>query len=380
MKKVLLVATVQSHIAQFHRPLIRVLKEQGYEIHVAARNNLNEKNGLSIRGVDTIFDVPFHRSPFHPRNIKAYMKLAKIINSGAYDMISCNTPVGGILTRIAARKTRKKGTRVIYTAHGFHFYKGASKKNWLLYYPLEKIMARMTDTLITISEEDYALAKCRFATDVQHIHGVGVDTMKFTDVAHERIQAAKEEFATKDRFVVLCVGELNANKNQSTVIRAFRKVADKYPQVLLLLAGNGPKENDLCALIEELQLQDNVKMIGYRTDLEVFTNLCDVVVSFSFREGLGMNLLEAMLCGKPAVASHNRGHDELISDGENGFLISATDCDALAEKLETLIADKELYAAMAARNRVAHTEYYASSVERELEEIYLSKVETAACV
>ena len=153
-KKVLLTATVQSHICQFHKPLVQMLHDCGYQVHAAARNNLAEKNGLKLDFVDKVFDVPFSRSPKSADNIKAYKQLKKIIDSEGYEIIHCNTPMGGIVTRLAARKARKNGTVVIYTAHGFHFYKGAPKKNWIFFYPVEKLFSRLTDKLITITQEE----------------------------------------------------------------------------------------------------------------------------------------------------------------------------------------------------------------------------------
>src|SRR5699024_4264780 len=139
MKKVLLTATVQSHIAQFHKPLINLLQDKGYEVHIAARDNLSEKNNLRLEEPDRIFNIPFDRSPLSIKNILAYSELKKILSENKYNIIHCNTPMGGVITRLAARKYRKKGTKVFYTAHGFHFYKGSPKSNWLLYYPIEKI-------------------------------------------------------------------------------------------------------------------------------------------------------------------------------------------------------------------------------------------------
>ena len=134
--KVLLTATVQSHICQFHKPLVEVLHAHGCEVHVAARNNLAEKNGLKLDFVEKVFDIPFSRSPKSKDNLRAEKMLKQIINEGNYDVIHCNTPMGGIVTRIAAKQARKNGTRLIYTAHGFHFYEGSPKKNWMVYYPI----------------------------------------------------------------------------------------------------------------------------------------------------------------------------------------------------------------------------------------------------
>lgn len=178
-KKILLTATMQSHIAQFHKPLINLLKGHGYEVHVAAKNNLGEKNGLRIENADLIFDVPFSRKPQNADNIRAYKLLKKIIDENNYDVIHCNTPMGGIITREAGKNARKKGTKIFYTAHGFHFYKGAPIKNWMLYYPVEKHFAKYTDKLLTITSEDYNLAKKHFATRVYYTHGVGADEAKY---------------------------------------------------------------------------------------------------------------------------------------------------------------------------------------------------------
>ena len=179
MPKVLLVATVQSHIGQFHKPLMKLLRENGWEIHVAARNNLAEKDTLTLDYPDKVFDIPFHRSPFSLHNLTAYRQLKQILAGEDYDIIHCNTPVGGMLTRLAAKKYRRTGTKVYYTAHGFHFYRGAPFTNWIIYYPLEKWMSGLTDKLITINLEDYEFAKRRFSCPVYHIHGVGANSRKY---------------------------------------------------------------------------------------------------------------------------------------------------------------------------------------------------------
>lgn len=371
MKKVLLTATVQSHIAQFHRPLIKILKEEGYEIHVAARNNLGEKNGLRIENVDRIYDISFNRSPVNPENLKAYRQIRKIINEGDYDLISCNTPVGGIVTRLAARRARKKETRVIYTAHGFHFYKGAPLKNWLLFYPLEKEMSRLVDTLITVAKEDYCLAKNNFHCEVRHIHGAGADVKKYRSLTAGEIGKFRMEQGYEGRFVILCTGELNENKNQKTVIRAVSVLREHYPEILLLLAGNGPSEQDLKEQIRELKLQDNVCMIGYRTDLEWYTNACDLVVSASFREGMPLNIMEAMICGKPVIVSDNRGHRELVQDGINGYIVRPDDAKEIARKVEMLITQEDIRESFTQTAERSIQPYTMKHVENELKNIYL---------
>ena len=369
--KVLLTATVQSHICQFHRPLVEMLHQHGCQVHVAARNNLAEKNGLTLDFVDKVYDVPFSRSPKSVDNIKAYKQLKAIIDREKYDIIHCNTPMGGMVTRLAARKARKSGTRVFYTAHGFHFYQGAPAANWLIYYPIEKVMASLTDVLITITREDEKLAlDKRFKTDVQYIHGVGANEKKYTSVSREDNDSFRKTHGYDKKFVILCTGELNKNKNQKTVIEAVHMLRKKHPEILLLLAGNGPEEQNLRGRIKELQLEDHAVLLGYRTDLETYTNACDMVVSASFREGLPLNIMEAMICGKPVVASVNRGHRELIESGKTGFLVQADDAEAFAKKIEELMHNADLRKDIAEREKAFIQNYTMEAVKKELREIY----------
>ena len=203
--KVLLTATVQSHICQFHRSLVEVLHANGCEIHVAAKDNLAEKNGLKLDFVERVFNVPFSRSPKSKDNLRAYKELKKIIDAGNYDVIHCNTPMGGIVTRLAARKARKQGAKVYYTAHGFHFYKGAPKKNWIVFYPIEKFFSRMTDKLITITKEDYELASRKFHCQVERIHGVGVDENRYHPVSIEEQLSSENSLVFRIVRRLFCV-------------------------------------------------------------------------------------------------------------------------------------------------------------------------------
>ena len=372
MKKVLLTATVQSHICQFHKPLVRMLHENGYEVHVAAKNNLAEKNGLKLDFADKVFNVPFSRSPKSIDNIKAYKQLKRIIADEGYDIIHCNTPMGGIVTRLAAKKARKAGTKVFYTAHGFHFYKGASKLNWLIYYPIEKWMAKHTDKLITICNEDFQTAKNKkFKAEICYIHGVGADSERYMPATVEEKQALREQLSVpQEAFVFLCTGELNENKNQKTVIAALEKAIQVCPNMMLLLAGNGPKEAALREQIVILDLEEKVKLLGYQTCLEQYVKLSDVVVSASYREGLGLNLIEAMLCKKPVLAADNRGHRDLVEQGINGFLISADAVEEFSVKMQQFCMDKRCCAGMGEKGHEHARQFAAVQVMIDLKKIY----------
>lgn len=367
--RVLLTATVQSHICQFHKPLVEVLHEHGCEVHVAARDNLAEKNGLKLDFVERVFDVPFARSPKSTDNIKAYKKLKKIIDEGQYDVIHCNTPMGGIVTRLAARQSRRNGTKVYYTAHGFHFYKGAPKKNWLVFYPIEKLFSRLMDVLITITYEDYRLAKDKFHCQVEHIHGVGVNEKRYYPVSMEEQAKIREELGfTSEQKIILCIGELLPNKNQQMAVRTMKRVVEKYHDAVLLLAGNGPEKENLENLIADLGLKQNVRMLGYCTYLEKYQRITDVLVACSKREGLPLNLVEAMLTCNPVVASFNRGHRELIQEEKSGYLVSSV--GEMAEKVCELLTNETLNGLMGENARRYAVNYGYASVKKELGVIY----------
>ena len=369
--KVLLTATVQSHICQFHKPLVEVLHKHGYEIHVAARDNLAEKNGLKLDFVEKVYAIPFARSPKSKDNIQAYKELKNIINKENYDVIHCNTPMGGIVTRLATRQARKQGTKVYYTAHGFHFYKGAPKKNWIIFYPIEKFFSRLTDKLITITQEDYELARRKFHCEVERIHGVGVDGKRYYAVSEEEKDRIRKDLGySEEQKIILCVGELLPNKNQTMIISAMREIVKQYADAKLLLAGNGPKKVNLEALIKNYHLENNVEMLGYVTNLQEYQKIADVCVTCSKREGLPLNVVEAMLAETPVVATKNRGHRELLRDGETGFLIDIDDDIILGKRVLELLTDKKTYERIQLNAKNYAKAYTFDYVKQELMKVY----------
>ena len=369
--KVLLVATVQSHICQFHRLLADILHEHGCVVEVAARDNLAEKNGLKLDFADKIYDVPFSRSPKSKDNIKAYKQLKSIIDHEHYDIIHCNTPMGGIVTRLAAREARKRGTKVFYTAHGFHFYKGAPKKNWMVFYPIEKWFSRLTDKLITITDEDDKLASEKFHCETVRTHGVGVDEKRYSPADSKEKQRLRTEMGfSENQKVILCIGELLPNKNQQMAIHMMTEVVKQYPDAKLLIAGNGPEKENLQRLIASLDLQNNITLLGYVTNLQDYQHIADIGVSCSYREGLPLNIVESMLSGNPVVATNNRGHRELITDMVNGCLVDVNDAKSMAAKVMNLLRDDAVRAAISEQAIRKGMEYCASSVRTELKQIY----------
>lgn len=368
MKKVLIVATVvKKHIMQFHVPTLEMFESMGWETHVAGGNDYCVPSDCRIPHCDVYHEIAFARFPFHPKNIAAYIKLRKIINEGNYDLIHCHTPVGGILTRLGARKARKKGTKVFYTAHGFHFFKGAPLLNWLLYYPAEWLCSFMTDVLITINEEDYHLAKKSFhAKHTDRIPGVGVDTEKIRNVAPCSLR--REIGAGEDSSLLLSVGEVRELKNHKTIIKAMAKLGDK--SIHYVIAGEGEEKEKLISLAEGLGLKDKVHLLGYRTDIHSLIKECDIFCFPSYREGLSVALMEAMAGGMPVVASRIRGNVDLIDEGNGGFLYHPDDVEGFAKGIGRIREEKLLAAKMAEYNKEKIKDYDTNIVCEKLKQIY----------
>ncbi len=370
MKKVLFVATVvKTHINTFHIPYLKMFKEAGYETYVCARNDYDDDECV-IPYCDVFVDTPFERSPFSVGNVSAYRKLKTVIDTHDFDIIHCHTPVGGILTRLAARKARKNGAKVVYTAHGFHFFKGASKLNWLLFYPVEKFCARFTDALITINYEDYTLAKAKMpAKSVYYVPGVGVDTGVFGTVSDTAVIQKRAELGLKSgEVMVLSVGELGSNKNHETVIRAIAK--NKDSNVRYFIAGRGKLSEHLVNVAKEFDVERQVTLLGYRSDVKELLSACDVFCFPSFREGLSLALMEAMSAGKPVVCSVIRGNTDLITDGEGGFLCDPNSPEQFAEALDKIVGNPELAHRMGAFNRDKVKRFDVESVTKAVWDIY----------
>ena len=371
--KILFVATVRSHIGQFHMPFIRELKARGVEVHAAFKDNSADKPGLDLSAIDKTFEVPFERQPLRPNNIKAYRELKKIIDGNGYDAVHCHTPMGAVITRLAAKSARKKGTKVIYTAHGFHFFKGASIKNWMLFYPVEKYLSKYTDCLITINSEDCELAhKKKFrAGKIYKVHGVGVELDKFKAVdADEKARLRAEYGYDGDTFIMRYPADLSVRKNQPMLFDALQKIAEKNKNVKLLLPGQPIRLEEYKRMVSERGIADNVEFLGYRRDINNLVGLSDLSVASSFQEGLPINIIEAMAMGNAIVATDVRGNNDAVEDGVNGYLVPVGDSDLMAEKILELMNDREKLRTFGENGLDMVKDFSTENVNREMLTIY----------
>lgn len=333
MKALYVATVVKTHIMEFHIPYLKMLKDMGWETYVAAKNDYEDPKECVIPFCDEYYNIPIERNPFNFKNIKAYKQLKRIIESNHFDIIHCHTPVGAMITRLAARRARKTGTRVIYTAHGFHFYKGAPIINWIMYYPVERLLARMTDVLITINREDYNRAKKFKAKRVEYIPGIGIDLSKFTPTMNSRVTSLKDALEIpQNAKVLLSVGEVNKNKNHRIVLEAMSRLDNEFWYVI---CGKGPLIDELSVLAKKLCISDRVIFAGYRSDVVDFYSIADVFVFPSFREGLPVALMEAMASNIICVAARNRGTNDLLPNSK--FLFDPNDVNELVDKIEFVL-------------------------------------------
>lgn len=359
-----------SHTAnfqKFNQPFMKLMKDNGWEVHYASMGEEGVKNA------NKVFVVPFSRNPFSLSNIKAYRQLKKIIDSEKYDIIHTHTPVGSVVTRLAARDARKNGTKVIYTAHGFHFFKGAPIINWLLWYPAEKIMAHFTDTLITINKEDYNRAKKRLKTQVEYVPGVGVDVEKFRPkLTHkERVKLRSELGLKAEDFVMIYPAELSRRKNQKMIIKLMRDLLSTNKYYHLLLPGKDSMNGYHRRLAERLGVLDNVHFLGYRNDIPELMEIANLAVSTSYQEGLPLNIMEAMAAGLAVVAVECRGVSELLENTKGCLVGRRYTC--LKEGVSRLAMDGVLLNNTAQVNYSSVLSYDLTNIYPLMRHIYLRK-------
>lgn len=375
MKKVLFVATVvQLHIARFHIPYLKWFHEQGWQVDVAAKNDYAHPEECVIPYCDHFYDIPFARSPFDPGNIRALQALKQRLDETHYDIIHCHTPMGAVIARLAAKKSRRRGTTVIYTAHGFHFYHGAPVKNWLLYYPVERFLAGWTDIIITMNREDEQAARTFPCRRIEYVPGVGVDLKKFA--SHRSRDAVRAALGiAPDTTFILSVGELITRKNYDVAIEAFAGLAPDT-DACFYIAGIGDREARLRQHIADKGLEHTIKLLGFRDDIPDLLHAADLFFFPSLQEGLPVAVMEAMACGLPIVCSRIRGNTDLIDEGLGGYLVDATDTAGFTRALTQCIHAPS-NAEMAAYNREKIKAFSERAVLERMAAIYQSAMNGA---
>lgn len=342
MKKILYLTTLSRTINAFLIPHIEMLLENGYEVNCACAIDQKISSILLDKGV-RVFDIPFSRNPLGINNLKAFYKLKDIQRINSYDIVHVHTPIAAIYGRLL--KLSFPSLKTIYTAHGYHFLKGGSKLGWLLYYPIEKIMAKFTDVIININKEDYEITKEKLKPKKAYLlNGVGLDLSKYKKLGEKEIIEKRNELGlSKDDFVVLMIAELNKNKNHMQLINAMKILNEKYPNIKAICIGDGYMMDSLKEYANVNSLQNNIFMLGYREDVNNLINISNIGILMSYREGLPRNIMEFMACGRRVIATDIRGCRDIVCNDNVGQLVDVGDYEATAKAIEKyyLLGDKD---------------------------------------
>ncbi len=349
-KKVLVVASVVSFIAWFNKENIEYLhNDLGCEVHIACNFDYmedtdEERTKAYLEKIKTegiiLHNIHFARSPINKENLDAYKELKAVINSIHFDLIHCHTPAASMITRIAAREARKTGSVVMYTCHGFHFHNAAPKKNWMIYYPVERLCSFFCDYIVTINKEDYRRAGTFHAKNIRYIPGVGVDISRIKETSVDKAAYKKSIGIPEDCVMLLSVGEMIERKNHEVIIRALGKLQNK--NIYYVICGKGPLKDYLAGLAKELGLEDNVVFLGFRKDIPELCNTADISAFPSRIEGLGLAGIEAMAAGVPLVSSNVHGILDYVIDGKTGYACDPDDVDGFAKAIDKLACDEDL--------------------------------------
>ena len=366
-KKIMVITTTDNMIWQFLLPHIRHLQQLGNTVEcVCSRtgfwfDELKDKHNLVMHEID------FGRNPLKLKNIKAYKALKQLQKEQQYDLVYCQQPVGGLMGRLIGKKFK---IPVIYTAHGFHFFKGCPLVNKLVYKPVEKWLSKYTDVLITINEEDYINALKMKAKRVYKINGIGIDANKMKVESFDKLAFRKELGLSETDKVVLTVSEINKNKNYIGMLQAVKIMVEQDKHIKFVSCGTGVWKDKIAEYAKELGIENNVIFLGYRKDIAKIMNVSDIFFHASFREGLTLSVMEAMSIGLPCVVSNVRGNRDLIVNCKGGFVVEPTNIEGFAIALTGILDDKELYNKMSQFNKKESEKYTIEKVKYELQEIY----------
>lgn len=351
-KKVLFVSHV-ANFQKFNRSLMDELKNKGWRVDYVSAGEED------IDGCDKEYKLPIARSPLSPRNIKAIFALRKILRNNKYDLIHCHTPTGGVVARLANLFAGKRHrTKIIYTAHGFHFYKGAPLLRWLLLYPVEKVLSYATDAIITVNQEDYSLASRKFRSRVYIIDGVGVDLGRFKPVSpQEKANLRKRYGYDNSDFIVIYVAEVIRRKNHEMIVRNLDALAAKVPNIKVMFVGSPTDKSIMDTIVQ----RPSIDFLGYRRDVDKLFQVADLSLSTSRQEGLAINIVEAMATGLPVVCSDVRGNRDAIEDGVNGYLFDLANDTEMIQAVVDLCGDREARHRFA-KNNLARVSRYSKEI------------------
>lgn len=364
-RKVLFTASTYSHIAHFHRPYLRAFSALGWTVDVACGGE-----PIDLPEAHRIIPLPLQKSITSPANLRAVRLLRRELKMENYALISTHTSLAAFFTRLAAEGL---DVTVVNTCHGYLFDHDTPPAKRALLLEAEKFTAKRTDLLLTMNQCDFDIARRhRLGRRLLSIPGVGVDFSPLDAVPPAAGKALRSEWdIPEDAFVLIYPAEFSRRKSQETLLRALALLPK---QVFLLLPGSGALLEECRSLAGQLGVRDRVRFPGHVSPMGAWYRAADCAVSSSRSEGLPFNIMEAMHCALPVVASDVKGHQDLVRDGQNGLLFPWNDPEACARQLLRLYGDPELASAMGKRGRESVKLYSLDAVLPQVMEAYQTVV------
>lgn len=369
MKKILFVANIHKHFTAFHLPYIKLLRDQGHEVHLAA-NGIEEK----IPDAHKQIHISFERSPFDKSNIKAFFQLKKLIETEKYDLITCHTSIASAITRLACINSRKSNqTKLLYTVHGFDFSKYSSRASWIIYYPIEKTLSRLTDGIVTINNADFkSVSEHKFKNkDTFLINSIGLNVTKLFAYGELDKSNLRAHYGfSDDDFILIYIARFISIKNHKFIVNATADILKFAPETKILFVGDGALQTEMKNYAEKKNLNRIISFLGFRNDVGKLICLSDIGISSSKTEGFGMNIAELQFSSLPVVAAQNNGHMELIQHGYNGFVFPQNNQEKFIEYIKTLYLDKELRKTMGKNASESVKKFDINVTLKQMDEIY----------
>lgn len=329
-KKVLFCASTLSHLMNFHLPYLADFREQGYEVWTAAGKGKERPIPYAHRQVE----LPLCKKFFSPKNVAAIFRTRRLLMKEGFTCISTHTTLASAVVRAAVLlMPKRKRPKVYCICHGYLFGEKDGLKKWAYLLP-ELICAPVTDLLMTMNREDEAIAeRYKLGKKRVFIHGMGVDDTPFHPLTPEQRRQGREEWGfSRENFLFVYAAEFSRRKNQILLLRGFARAAEKIPNARLILAGTGATLEECKAEAARLGIGDRVFFPGYVEEMEKLYPLCDAAVSSSRMEGLPFNIMEAMLCGLPVIASRIKGHVDLLGEGSEWLFSGEEELEKLLER------------------------------------------------
>lgn len=375
-KSCLMVATTAAMLVEFNISNLERLQEMGVSVSVAC--NFTRGNTCPPEKIEAFkayltgrnipyYEMDFPRTPFSMDIFRACGQLRRLLAESHFDLIHTHTPNASALCRLLGQGIRKNGGKLVYTAHGFYFFKGSSFLSWLLFYPIEKHLSRRTDMLISINNNDYKIAReLMHAKETRYIPGVGVDTVYFSSFDGNRGAKRLSLGLGEGDVAVLSVGELSTRKNHQAIIRALGKL--KRDTIHYFIAGQGETASHLTQLAKEQGVQ--LHLLGYCDEMASLYAIADIFCFPSLREGLGLAAIEAMAAGVPIITSNVQGIVDYSQDGITGYVCDPGDIDGFATAIASLADDPARRKVIGAHNKIAAKSFDQRIIDRHMERIY----------